>query len=237
MPREQMPPSPSGPKSLEDRERAVSAIEFGEATVTEAAQQRGVSRKTLHLWLREARAAGGKVRPPRTAGRPRATTAHGPAILALVEFAREAVPAARTTAALRTWLAASGGPTYRESTMVRKLREWGFTSRSRPAEGDDAAEVLWTAPGTLPFRIERPADNGPAWLSPRVRTLIAEYLIKAHSFGFTSGMLMGDLPGLRTALRLKGGAVNELEAHLIASGCLRKGDRFYTPGTPIDKIR
>ena len=237
MPRGQTLLRPSGPKSLEDRERAVSAVESGEATVTEAAQQHGVSRKALHVWLREARAAGGKVRAPRAAGRSRATAVHGPAIIALIEFAREAVPAARTTTALRTWLAVSGGPTYRESTIVRKLREWGFTSRSQQSEVDDAVELLWTAPATLPFRLERPADDAPAWLSPRVRTLIADYLIKPHSFGFTSGMLMGDLPGLRTALRLKGGAVNELEAHLIASGCVRMGDRFYTQGTPIDKLR
>nr|MCU0649507.1 hypothetical protein [Gemmatimonadaceae bacterium] len=160
---------------------------------------------------------------------------HGPAILALVEFARDAMPAARTTTALRTWLAASGGPNYSELTMERKLREWGFTSRAHPAKSDHEAQLLWTAPATIPFSIETAGDEGPAWLSPRVRALIAEYLTKPQlSIGFTSHMLVSALPALRTALRLKGGTVNELEVHLSASGCVRKGERWLKPGTSLD---
>jgi len=217
--------------------RAVAAVEKEGATVTAAAKQNGISRKTLHAWLREARAAGGNVRAPRTAGRRRVSVVHGPAILALIEFAREAVPAARTTDALRMWLAASGGPAYRESTMIRKLREWGFVSSGRQADGDHGSSSVWTAPASMPFRIETTADDGPAWLSPRVRAMIADYLIMPHSFGFTIDMLIGELPALRTAMRLKGGTVAELEAHLGAAACVRVSDRWYKPGTRPDAIR
>ena len=37
--------------------------------------------------------------------------------------------------------------------------------------------------------------------------MIADYLIMPHSFGFTIDMLIGELPALRTAMRLKGGTV------------------------------
>ncbi|WP_434480833.1 transposase [Gemmatimonas sp.] len=232
---ERRPPRASQPKDLEQRIRAVASVQEGKATVTEAAKQNAISRKTLHKWLRESRATGGKVRAPRTAGRPRATAVHGRAILALVQFAREAVPAARTTTALLTWLAATGGPTYRESTMVRKLREWNF-SRGRQDEGDPASPLVWTAPASMPLRVETTADDGPVWLSPRVRAMIADYLVEPHQLGFTIDLLMGELPALRTAMRLKGGTLSELEAHLSACACRRVADRWYKPGTRLDLI-
>jgi transposase len=225
------------PKDLQHRMRAVAAVEKEGATVTAAAKQNGISRKTLHVWLREARAAGGTVRAPRAAGRPRATAVHGHAILALIAFAREAVPAARTTAALRTWLAASGGPNYSEMTMVRKLREWGFSSRRYRAEGDRGSPPVWTAPTSTPFRARTVADESPAWLSDRVREVIADYLVKPHHFGFTVDLLIGELAAVRIAMRVKGGTVADLEAHLGAAGCLSVAGRWYKPGTRPDAIR
>lgn len=225
------------PNPLEVRERVLDAVESKETTVSAVAKVNKISRKTVYTWRRAARSAGGKVPAPGKPGRPRATALYGSAIADLVEFARQADPPARTTKSLGFMLAAYGGPVYCEKVLIRRLREWGFTSRKLPADGDIASQRVWTAPATMLVGVQSPGVESPAWLSPEIREMITEFVLRQDEYGFHVHILLDAFSALRIAMRRRGGTLEELEAHLIVSGCVRKGDRFYGPGIPLDKIR
>lgn len=214
------------PRSHEERRRGVDAANAGTATITEVAATVGTTRKTIHAWLRAAREAAGEVPPPKSAGRPRASAIHRDAIVQLAELVRDAPPASCTTALLASLLTNLGGPAYRDTTMIRKLREWGFTSR-RDDSNDQVPNLLWTAPTVLTFLKASDGNQVPAWLTSTEVAGIAEYAGRRAQRGFTIGMLLSQRPELATLMSKKRATQAMLEAYLVMCGYELRNDRWF----------